>query len=584
MSASSCEENLHKGLTALKRGYVQEAVSCLERAATGPPDARVWGGLAIAYWRANARAQSLSAFARAVELDPSDAHLRYNYALALSEAEDRPAALRELEQTLRLRPTHTPALELMSRLQAEPRVGATRAAPGSPPLPESAPSRGEGWEEPPAPWEPPRQETPLPFILPALSPARETPVPEPSPAPTYASLPDFDRFPWMTALIIAVNLAVFWLMERAGGSTNREVMIEYGAQFSPLVMKGQAWRLVTAMFIHAGTSHILFNMLFFAFSGRWVEAFYGRARFLLLYLGAGFAGNLMTLLLSNIPTAGASGAVLGVIAARIVMGFKHGVVIPDHLQRKFGWWPLVFGAWILYSGFHNPQTNNIAHVVGFCTGLLLAAAFAPLHELGVRGASPSVRAASWAMAALCAYTVLGMGWSVYQGLDESGDIRYAKEKFAKGRLAIRLVRFRDPRLKYELRVPKGWERQDQVEADGSVRHWISPMLEAKVSLVSWKVPKGKGGLEAFSLEQSLVNADPRSDSMRTLSKEKRLLSGRVGGRIVKEGTDDKGNPRRVFYYFVPVGDTLHLLVGSVGKYHVPKYEPIFDTIAASFKA
>src|SRR5262249_16750699 len=72
-------------------------------------------------------------------------------------------------------------------------------------------------------------------------------------------LPDFDQIPWVTLAIIALNGIIFWLMERAGGSTDREVMIAYGAQFRPLVLAGQFWRLVTAMFIHSGWSHIFYN-------------------------------------------------------------------------------------------------------------------------------------------------------------------------------------------------------------------------------------------------------------------------------------------------------------------------------------
>lgn len=584
MSAPTYEENLQKGLAALRYGHAHEALSCLERASAGPPDARVWIGLGIAYWQTNARPLALAAFAKAVEIAPLDASAHFNYALALSEEGQHAAAMRHLRQTLRIDPTHPPARQLLTRLQSEVEVGAAQGHPVAVPHPASGAALEEEEDLPPAPWEPPRQSAPLPFIPPSYIPLRAQPVSETVVRPYHQSLPDFDRFPLMTVLIVALNLAIFWLMERAGGSTNREIMIEYGAQFRPLVLKGEVWRLVTAMFVHAGASHILFNMLFFAFSGRWVEPFYGRARFLLLYLGAGIVGNLMTLLLTNIPTAGASGAVLGVIAARIIVGFKHGYVIPEHLQRKFGWWPLVFGAWILYQGFHNPQTNNIAHVAGFCTGLLLATSFAPLHELSALLRSGGVRAASWAMAGLCAYTVLGMGWSVYQGLDESGDIAYARAKFAQGRLAVRLVRFRDSQYKYELRVPKGWERLEQKENGEQIQYWISPMVEANVSILTYPVPPSRGGEMAYALEQTLLNARAKTGDLRTLSKQKRLLSGRVGGRIVMEGIDDRGNARHLFYYFVPIKDKFYVIVGSVERSHVPKFEPVFDTIAASFKA
>jgi hypothetical protein len=240
--------------------------------------------------------------------------------------------------------------------------------------------------------------------------------------------------------------------------------------------------------------------------------------------------------------------------------------------------------WAIYGGFHNPQINNIAHVAGFCTGLFLAALLAPAHTADDRDPASPVRAAAWAMAGVCLYTVIGMAWSVYRGVDERPEIARARAAFAKGRLTVRLVPYRDADLKFELRVPKGWDRQDMTQDGALAHHWISPMMDARISILSLPVPKGQGGDLAYSLEQSLVSADVNAGVMRTLSRQKRILSGRIGGRIVKEGTDDKGDPRRVFYYFVPIKDTLYILFCATNRNQAPKYAPVFDTIAASFRA
>jgi rhomboid protease GluP len=559
MSPLPHEDELHKGLASLKRGRAAEAVPLLEAAAASG-DARAWSALGAAYWQSGERRKGLDAFARAADLAPADPSARYNYAVALAEEGRASEAAEELRVTLRLQPSHLGASQLLDRVQNEA-FESTPAHRNSRPVSTFTPA------------------PPLP------DPVRRGPYPAgETRRPYYRSLPDLDQYSWVTAALILVNVLVYWLMEKAGGSTDREVMIAYGAQFSPLVMKGQLWRLVTAIFIHAGGWHIGGNMFCFALAGRWLEPFYGRVRFFLLYLAAGLAGNLMTLLMTIVPTAGASGAVLGVLAALIVVGFKHGSVLPGHHQWKFGWLPLVFSGWVLYGGFHNTQTNNIAHVAGFCTGLILAALLAPAHEADDRASASTVRAFAWAGAGLCLYTVLGMAWSVHNGVDESPEIARAREAFAKGRLTVRLVRYRDPELKYEMRVPKGWDRLDQAR-DGALDHdWISPMLDAKVSILSLPVPKGQGGDLAFTLEQSLVSTGANAGVMRTLSRQKRILSGRIGGRIVKEGTDDKGAARRVFYYFVPIKDTLYILVCWVSRNQVPKYAPVFDTIAASFKA
>ncbi|MBW3623059.1 MAG: rhomboid family intramembrane serine protease, partial [Armatimonadetes bacterium] len=562
------------------RGHAADAIPLLEAAAESRSDSHVWTALGAAYWQSRYRARALSAFVRAVEASPEDASARYNYAVALAEEGYRFEAEEELSAALRLQPDHDSARLLLQRLRE---AGALPTTQASNVLQTAPGSEGPGFQLNVPPPEGAQTSRLDRFPLSPPPPSSREPS-QRTFSSSFASLPDFDQVPWVTLLILVLNLAVFWMMEAAGGSTLREVMIGYGAQFRPLVLKGEVWRLVTAMFVHAGTSHILFNMLFFTLAARWVEPFYGRLRFFLLYAGAGLAGNFMTLLLTNIPTAGASGAVLGVMAALIIIGFKHGIVIPDAHQWKFGWLPLLFSGWILYSGFHNPQTNNIAHVAGFCAGLLLALILQLAHESRPDSPARRIRITAWAMGVMCAYIGLGLAWSIYRGVDESADIAVAKEKLTKGRLALNLVRFRDPGRKYELRVPKGWERLDQRDQGARAFHWVSPMLEAKVSVISLTVPRGQGGEEAFALEQSLVNSQAGASSMRILSRQKRLLSGRIGGRIVKEGVDDRGNPRQVYFYFVPVKDTLYIMVCAASRYHVPKYAPVFDTIAASFKA
>jgi membrane associated rhomboid family serine protease len=95
----------------------------------------------------------------------------------------------------------------------------------------------------------------------------------------------------------------------------------------------QVWRLVTYQFLHDPTliSHIFFNMLGLFFLGPTLERHWGSKKFLIFYLGCGVAGGLFyTLLvalhfLKAIPMVGASGAILGLLAACAIL-FPHFVV------------------------------------------------------------------------------------------------------------------------------------------------------------------------------------------------------------------------------------------------------------------
>jgi membrane associated rhomboid family serine protease len=93
----------------------------------------------------------------------------------------------------------------------------------------------------------------------------------------------------------------------------------------------QVWRLITYQFLHGNIMHILFNMLGLFFLGPTLEQHWGSKRFLIFYLSCGVAGALFYILLvavgslQPLPMIGASGAILGMLAACAIL-FPHFVV------------------------------------------------------------------------------------------------------------------------------------------------------------------------------------------------------------------------------------------------------------------
>ncbi len=121
--------------------------------------------------------------------------------------------------------------------------------------------------------------------------------------------------PVVRALLIA-NVVVYFLQQTLGGVTN-------AFDFNPAYVLVQPWTVVTYMFLHAGLSHILFNMLGLFFFGPRVEERIGSQRFTALYFLSGITGALLSLFMailgfSAAPIIGASGAVYGVM-----MGFAY---------------------------------------------------------------------------------------------------------------------------------------------------------------------------------------------------------------------------------------------------------------------
>jgi rhomboid protease GluP len=196
--------------------------------------------------------------------------------------------------------------------------------------------------------------------------------------------------PWVTYGLIAANVAMF-VFELAQGASpsgpTPQEMIALGGDFAPLTRNGEAWRLVTAMFLHYGIIHIAMNMVCL-YQIRFVERMLGRAEFLALYLAAGLVGGLASL--ATHPTAvsaGASGAVFGMFGAfTAVMVVRRKQIDPGAWQRtmrslgSFFALNLVFG--LAMSGI-----DVTAHVGGLAVGFLGAfvlaktASPAPRHLL-----------------------------------------------------------------------------------------------------------------------------------------------------------------------------------------------------------
>ena len=94
--------------------------------------------------------------------------------------------------------------------------------------------------------------------------------------------------PVITVALIVINVLVLLAETLAGGSESSVVSLRFGALYVPYVVeKNEWWRLFTSMFIHFGLTHIASNMVSLYMVGRIVEAYYGKIRFLVIYLAAG---------------------------------------------------------------------------------------------------------------------------------------------------------------------------------------------------------------------------------------------------------------------------------------------------------
>lgn len=208
-----------------------------------------------------------------------------------------------------------------------------------------------------------------PEVLQNDSATRATPAPRDSPRPSLK-----DWFQCATIVLIGLNVLLFLLMVLRGVSAfdpTADSVLEWGADYGPLTLHGQWWRMVVSTFLHFGVIHLLFNMFVLFNIGVFLEILAGRVRFVVLYLVCGVGGSAASLAWHpSVVSAGASGAIFGLYGALLGYLVRHRGSIPAESlasQRKGA---LTFIAYNLIYGLR-PGVDMTAHIGGLATGFVL---------------------------------------------------------------------------------------------------------------------------------------------------------------------------------------------------------------------
>lgn len=171
--------------------------------------------------------------------------------------------------------------------------------------------------------------------------------------------------PWVQRLLIA-NVLVFFLQQTMPG-------LEMQLAFIPALMLTRPWTIVTYMFLHAGLTHLLFNMIALYFFGPRVEQRIGSERFFALYMISGITGGLLSFVFA--PAAaivGASGAIFGVLLAFARFWPRDRIYIWGVLPIEARWLVIGYTVISLWGGFGGGSsgTAHFAHLGGFVGGFL----------------------------------------------------------------------------------------------------------------------------------------------------------------------------------------------------------------------
>ena len=174
------------------------------------------------------------------------------------------------------------------------------------------------------------------------------------------------KTPVITISLIIINVIVFALMYFFGnGSTDAITLLKYGAFQKELILAGEYTRLITSAFVLIGILHLLFNCYALYVIGRQLESFLGRFKFLIIYLVSAICGNLLSMLFPIGISAGASGAIFGLLGSILYFGYNYRVYLGSVLKSQII--PLIIIN--LLFGFMSSGVNNAAHIGGLIAGV-----------------------------------------------------------------------------------------------------------------------------------------------------------------------------------------------------------------------
>ncbi|WP_374950709.1 rhomboid family intramembrane serine protease [Mucilaginibacter sp.] len=183
---------------------------------------------------------------------------------------------------------------------------------------------------------------------------------------------------YVTPIILDINLLLFVLMVISGVNfiqPDNQSLISWGANFRPVTLNGQWWRVLFSCFLHIGIIHLLLNMYALLYIGILLEPYLGTKRFITAYLLTGIISGTTSLTWHDLTiSAGASGAIFGMYGVFLAM-------LTTNVIEKSARKPLlisisIFVIFNLLNGLKS-GIDNAAHIGGLISGVIIGYTFIP---------------------------------------------------------------------------------------------------------------------------------------------------------------------------------------------------------------
>lgn len=185
------------------------------------------------------------------------------------------------------------------------------------------------------------------------------------------------KTPIITYLLLSINIIVYIVIAFLGNQIwelDPNVLYKYGAlvNFDQMTSNMDYIRLITSVFLHGGLLHLLLNMYSLYIIGPQLESFFGKIKYIVIYLGSAICGNLLSMLFlsDRYVSVGASGAIFGLLGALLYFGYHYRVYLSGVIKSQII--PLIVVNLLI--GFMMTGINNVAHIGGLIGGVLISMA------------------------------------------------------------------------------------------------------------------------------------------------------------------------------------------------------------------
>ena len=213
-------------------------------------------------------------------------------------------------------------------------------------------------------------------------PAQDSPPAAPAPQRVRIAMPE--SAPYVTYTIIGITILAYLIQISPYGN----LFVRAFIKSNELIRQGQIWRLITPALLHGGFTHIIFNMYALLSFGQSLERHFGHGRFLLLYLLGAFAGNVMSFLMTDANSLGASTAIFGLVGAEAVFLLKNRKLFAGQFRSAIG--NIIFIVFInLFVIGALPNIDNWGHIGGLVGGLMFSWFASPIWE--IEGIAPMLQ-------------------------------------------------------------------------------------------------------------------------------------------------------------------------------------------------